>query len=872
MQLFTSSNLAKKLPLNIASNGKWYQALLWLLGYVVIELAQYTFATFPFSQNYLQLGTGYLFAVLLLLPGNIKIIFGIASYSLGVLLSINFGHHNALATGVAYSIIFVQMLTGVWAIHRIKNFNINRPKHAVQFMALGFFLPAVASSIVHAIFVSAQTLQDVINCIAFSIAPAISILIVVPLFFATVTSKLSDRVQQVWLKALWFCVLVALTVGIFGILNNEGPDLPRYSVFLFPLIMYSSYQYSFRFNTLVMLILFTIATWLDGYSGHVSLYNGQQSFVMVAVYFDIAQSIMLLIGAFRSKNEWNDQSIAKKNDALELADAVFKSTSNAIVISDIHGVILSVNEGFTAISGYESEEVIGAKTSLLHSGMHDAAFYKNFWDEMAAKGKWHGEFCHRRKDGTLYYELKTVSLVHEVEGDTSCYVSIGIDITEEKQLRDEFAYVTTHDVITGLINRSSFEAHAVNVLRNQGIGTDSSAILLLDLDNFKNINDAYGHHFGDRILGLVAKRLTDNLAEGTVVARFGGDEFAILVPQCNKARAIQVAEDILIHFSEPAEIDNLVIDVGLSIGVALSSSLVKDLDTLIANASHEVRTFKQQGKSIYNFFREKPRDESTRVIWIQNELRKGLHNGDLSLFYQPQKSLVTHRSVGWEALIRWNHPEVGQISPGVFIPIAEQSGYIRTIDDWVLNTACKQIVSWIEHDLPLRRVAINISYSTFVRPQFYRELTEMVAGYRIEPRWIELEITERMLIHTDNHVLDTMNALVALGFSISIDDFGTGYSNLAYISKFPVNKIKIDMSFVRGIESNEKNQNIVKAIIDLSHGLKLTAIAEGVETAAESEFLATLGCDEMQGFWYHRPINSLDSGRLLTDEFRNLKI
>ena len=322
MQLFTSSNLAKKLPLNIASNGKWYQALLWLLGYVVIELAQYTFATFPFSQNYLQLGTGYLFAVLLLLPGNIKIIFGIASYSLGVLLSINFGHHNALATGVAYSIIFVQMLTGVWAIHRIKNFNINRPKHAVQFMALGFFLPAVASSIVHAIFVSAQTLQDVINCIAFSIAPAISILIVVPLFFATVTSKLSDRVQQVWLKALWFCVLVALTVGIFGILNNEGPDLPRYSVFLFPLIMYSSYQYSFRFNTLVMLILFTIATWLDGYSGHVSLYNGQQSVVMVAVYFDIAQSIMLLIGAFRSKNEWNDQSIAK-NDQLNRVARIY---------------------------------------------------------------------------------------------------------------------------------------------------------------------------------------------------------------------------------------------------------------------------------------------------------------------------------------------------------------------------------------------------------------------------------------------------------------------------------------------------------------------------------------------------------------------
>ncbi len=872
MKLSASSDGALRQPLNVGGNGKWYNQLLWLAGYAVLELFLNQFLRVAFGQHFLQLGAGYLFAVLLLLPATKKITFGVAAFLIGLYLRIHFSSASIGTEVVNQVLFFGQVLLGVWAIHKIPQFNINRPKHAIEFMTYGFLLPAIVVGVAHAVAVGATTHQDFVNSLAFALAPGISILVVVPLFFATVASKISDSVSYGWLKVLWFSTVVSLSIVIFWVFNDSGAELAKFSVLLLPVIMYSSYQYSFRFNTLMMLCITLVAVWVDGWSGHASVYETQLSFVMIAVYIDIAESILLVISALRSRNEWSAKAIARKNDALELADGVFRNISNAIVVSDKNLLIVSVNEAFTKISGYEPDEIIGQPTSILNSGVQDAAFYKAFWAEIERTGTWHGEFCHRRKDGSLYYELKTISMVQDTINDEPLHVSIGIDITQDKQLRDEFEYLTTHDVVTGLINRITFEKMASKALQDVGIGRDSMAVILLDMDNFKYINDAFGHHFGDKVLKQIAERLQACLSEDDLVGRFGGDEFSILVPHCNKASAIELAEHILVAFREPAKIDDLVTDVGMSIGIALSSSVVKDLDTLIANASHEVRKSKQQGKSIYNFYREMPASKSSRVIWIQNELRKAMTQGDLSLFYQPQKSLVTQKSVGWEALIRWNHPEAGPISPGEFIPIAENSGYIRAIDDWVIKTTCEQICIWIEHDLPLRRVAINVSYSTFVRPQFFDELTSLVARYRIEPRWIELEITERMLIHTDNEVLETMNALVALGFHISIDDFGTGYSNLAYISKFPIHKIKIDMSFVRGIDTNVKNQNIVKAIIDLSHGLKLTAIAEGVETAAENDYLESLGCDEVQGFWYHRPINANDSKRLLTDEFRNLKI
>ncbi len=429
------------------------------------------------------------------------------------------------------------------------------------------------------------------------------------------------------------------------------------------------------------------------------------------------------------------------------------------------------------------------------------------------------------------------------------------DITEHKLSKKKLEYQAHYDLQTGLPNRAYFNERLSKTIQLAKKHHKKMAVMFLDLDRFKKINDTLGHKAGDSLLKNFAKRFKSSLPKNGFVARWGGDEFTVLLTEIeNIEEASKIARRILQEVKKPFEIEGQAFYVTSSIGIAIYPENGKEVDTLIKNADSALYLAKRNGRNNYRFYSPSIQVKSSESLKLENSLHTALENQEFLLYYQPQMNLKTKEICGFEALLRWNHPEKGLISPNRFIPIAEDTGLIIPIGEWILKTACNQMLTWQKAAFPFGKISVNISARQFQQSNFVVKIAEILKETNFNPEYLELEITETTVIENVDYVIKTLKQLLRLGVSISMDDFGTGYSSLSYLKKFPFHTIKIDRSFVNDLKDNSKDQEIISAVIAIGHCLKMKVIAEGVETIDQRELLHSLNCDEIQGYWLSKPL------------------
>jgi diguanylate cyclase (GGDEF)-like protein/PAS domain S-box-containing protein len=539
---------------------------------------------------------------------------------------------------------------------------------------------------------------------------------------------------------------------------------------------------------------------------------------------------------------------------LQLVAKVFEHGSEAIMITDNQGCIVRVNHAFSQITGYSEAEALGHNPSLLSSGRHEPDFFQAMWAAVHVHGQWQGEIWNRRKDGSVYPELLSISLLRDSSGAVANYIAIATDISKHKKDEAHIQRLVDFDPLTGLPNRRLLRDRVDSALSHAQRHGEPLALMFLDLDRFKNVNDSLGHHIGDELLIQVAQRLKSTLREEDTVCRLGGDEFVLLCPGLDAAGATHVANKVQEVAAQRYTIEQQELAITFSIGIALFPTDGDSFETLSMSADTAMYRAKQGGRNVFRFFTAQMQTESARTLQLENGLRRALELQQFHLVYQPQVSLQDGRVVGMEALLRWDHPTLGQVSPAEFIPVAEDSGLILSIGEWVLRTATRQLRVWLDAGLPIQQMAVNLSAVQFRHANLPELVTQVLAETGLPPQYLELELTEGVAMNDPLGAIAVMNKLHERGVRMSIDDFGTGYSSLNYLKRFQVYKLKIDQSFVRDITDDPDDKAIVVAIIALAHSLGFLTIAEGVETKGQLAFLRAQGCDEVQGYLYSEPL------------------
>ncbi|MEW6512669.1 MAG: EAL domain-containing protein [Pseudomonadota bacterium] len=554
---------------------------------------------------------------------------------------------------------------------------------------------------------------------------------------------------------------------------------------------------------------------------------------------------------------------------LRLQSRIFEHSEESIMITGPDRRILSVNPAFNHMTGYSEEDVVGRLPSLLRSARHPLHFYEELWQRVEKDGGWHGEVWTRRKNGEDFPSWASISLVRNREGQVCNYFSIFTDITERKKAEERIHYLAYYDSLTGLPNRTLLYKLTDQALAEARRNRLHGAILFIDLNRFKPINDTLGHGVGDRLLQQVAERLRNAVRTEDVVARLGGDEFVVaLFDISRREHAAMVAQKLIASLDTPFLIDSHELRIGVAIGISVYPRDGFETETLLRMADIAMYRSKETGQDGYTFYSREMNQRALERLRIESGLRQGIEKNELLLHYQPKVDIATGRIVGAEALVRWQHPDLGLMPPDAFIPIAEESGLIVHLSAWVLEAALEQTHAWSAAGLPEFKVAINLSARDF-SPGLAERLKALLVEHAVSPSQVELEITEGMLTHSSDDVIAMMDSITALGVSLSLDDFGTGYSSLAYLKRFPIDTLKIDRSFVTGIPQDGNDCAIAGAIISMAQRLGHRVIAEGVETREQLEFLSSLGCQEIQGHYFSPPVpagkfeSMLKSGRLL---------
>ncbi|OHC64164.1 MAG: hypothetical protein A2045_02135 [Rhodocyclales bacterium GWA2_65_20] len=550
-------------------------------------------------------------------------------------------------------------------------------------------------------------------------------------------------------------------------------------------------------------------------------------------------------------------------EKLRLSDKVFEYSAEAIVITDTAGRILAVNPAFTWLTGYRPDEAIGATPRILKSGRHEDGFYAAMWQALLDDGHWEGELWDRRKDGSHYPKWLTINAVRD-DGRITHYVALFSDISERKENEDRIRFLAEHDHLTGLPNRRLLEARAGQIIGSGRRRDAGLALMMIDLDRFKNVNDTLGHPAGDRLLIEVAHRLAACVRTTDTVVRLGGDEFVVLLEGVPDAADVAaVAGKIRDALNRPIVIEDKAMHTPPSIGIALYPGDGEDVETLLKNADTALYQVKAGGRNAWLFYTGKMNETVQERLHLENDLRHAMDSGALQLHFQPQFDLGTRRIVAWEALLRWPHPERGWVPPEQFIPVAEETGLILALGEWVLRTACGEAQRWKDKGLGHFRVSVNVSGCQFAAPGLADTVARALADTGLDAALLELEITESVLIGQGAPILETIGRLKALGVYLTLDDFGTGYSSLAYLKSFAVDRLKIDRSFMHDIARNPDNAAIVRAVITLAQALKLDVVAEGVETHDQDAFLVAHGCGGTQGFLMGRPMPAEDVANFL---------
>lgn len=542
-------------------------------------------------------------------------------------------------------------------------------------------------------------------------------------------------------------------------------------------------------------------------------------------------------------------------EKLQQAATVFESTAEGVLITDTRQNISAVNRAFSEITGYSEAEALGHTPRLLASGLHDSAFYAAMWHQLTAHGHWQGEISNRRKNGEVYPSWLTISAVRNHEQLITHFVAVFADISSLKLAQARLDYQAHHDPLTGLPNRTLFENRLQAALNGQQESGRQGAVLFLDLDRFKHINDSLGHPVGDLLLKDIAVRLKQQLRDVDTVARLGGDEFIILLPGLQQPGDAQhLANKLLDCFTPPFQAGEHEFFISASIGTSLYPQDGTDVATLVKNADAAMYRSKAKGRNRVESYTRDLTVQANERVALEHELRRAIEREELSLYYQPKRSLLTQELIGAEALIRWHHPTLGDVPPEHFIALAEENGTILQIGDWVLEQACRQLHAWQEAFDDFGPLSVNLAGAQLRHPNLLSRIEQLLRDYRLEPGCLQLEITENFIMSQAEEALGVLHQLKRLGVQLAIDDFGTGYSSLSYLKRLPLDFLKIDQSFVRGLPDDPHDVAIVRAIIALGHSMQFTIIAEGVETPAQQTFLAAEGCEQMQGYIVSLPL------------------
>lgn len=550
----------------------------------------------------------------------------------------------------------------------------------------------------------------------------------------------------------------------------------------------------------------------------------------------------------------------RRQEALihRLSEALEQSP-HQVVICDTQARVQYVNRTFSEVSGYDAQEILGVNPRMLQSGLTPRATYQDMWRKLPQGLPWQGELINRRKNGQVYTESVSLYPIRDLSGQVTHYVAHKEDITQRRETEERIRALSNFDTLTGLPNKKAFDEQLAQAIEAAGVSRQRLSVVWLNLDSFKLINESLGHAAGDELLAQIATRLHASLGQRGTLARYSGDAFAAIVPKADQASVALLVQESLQRLQETISVQGRQVSISASAGIAVYPSDAKTASTLASAAEMAMYRVKQDGRNGLRFFAPEMQEHTQRSLELATGLKNAARNGELFLVYQPQCRLGngvpgTGPMVGAEALLRWRHPKWGLVSPAEFIPIAEQSGAISAIDFWVLEQAARQIRAWDAAGMPPLVVAVNLSAAQFARQQLVEELLHIMRRVDVPPERIEVELTEAVALKNPELAETTIRRLHEVGFKVALDDFGTGYSSMSYLKRYAIDKLKIDQSFVKDLTAQHSDLAIVTAIIKMAHSLRMSTIAEGVETAEQAALLQACGCDEIQGYWYGRPL------------------
>ena len=560
-----------------------------------------------------------------------------------------------------------------------------------------------------------------------------------------------------------------------------------------------------------------------------------------------------------------DISERKLQDAqVSKLSSIMEQTADIVIVTNTAGIIEYVNPSFEKITGYTYNEAVGNSPGLISSGQHKSEFYNHMWQTITSGESYSNIFINRRKDGSLFYEEKTITPIKDRTGTITHYVATGKDISERIRVHEHLQHMAHHDALTDLPNRNLFLDRLQQSLNRARWHDRLVAVMFMDLDRFKIINDTLGHNVGDQLLLQLSRRLDKTVRDGDTIARFGGDEFAILLDDIDSDSHISsLAQKLLDTLTEPFKINKQDLYVTASIGVSIFPNDGEDSETLLRNADVAMYRAKDLGKNNYQFYSD---DLSARIferLTLENHLRHALERNEFALYYQPQIDARTQKISGVEALLRWEHPDLGLVMPNNIVPLLEETGLIEKVGHWVLETACQQSRVWHDAGWSYLHMSVNISSRQFNNTDFISSLHDIINQTEINPEFLELELTESMLMRNASTTVNALHSLGGLGVRFAIDDFGTGYSSLTYLRRFPIDTIKIDSSFIHDVTDNPDDAAIASAIIVMAQSLSLNVIAEGVENQGQLDFLTARDCYYVQGNFFSRPLPAEELTRLL---------
>lgn len=538
-----------------------------------------------------------------------------------------------------------------------------------------------------------------------------------------------------------------------------------------------------------------------------------------------------------------------------LVEEIFHSLSEGIMITDNQLHISLVNSAFETVTGYSLEEVQGKNPRILQSGKQDDLFYQNMWTEIKTKGFWRGEIWNKRKNGVIYPEILSIFSAKNKEGEITNYFGVFSDISRKKVVEQELEELISTDHLTNIANRSYFIDTLNNLINVSSLNSYKHAVLFIDLDRFKQINETVGNDAGDLILTEVANRINSIIGEHDIFARYGGDEFLLAFTNITHPKdSVVLAKDIIKLLNKPFLIDGNEIYITSSIGISFYPQDGTSAEKLIHKADKAMYFAKQNGRNQYAFYFDELKRDSKRLLLLESELRKAIQRKEFEIYYQPKISIDKQKIIGVEALVRWSNDKLGVVSPGEFIPYAEDTGLIIRLSEVILEKVCLDILDWRSKGILNVPISVNIASLHFQQDDFIERINAIIMQYNCSPNQLELELTERTVMNDSEDIISKLIKLKNMGFKISIDDFGTGYSSLSYLNRFPLNYLKIDKSFVQHITSLKDKQAIVDCIIMMSHRLHIQVVAEGVETKDQVKLLKEMGCDIIQGYYFSKPL------------------